>query len=191
MIPVIRTARLVLRALVEADAEAIFVARGDPEVCRYWSGPPHRDVEETRASLHGVNQGKGSTTWAITGPLGDEALGWVTLMHVRDGVDELGYLLRKQQWGHGYAREGVAAVIGHAFEALGKHRLSADIDPRNHASIRLVRQLGFVHEGLLRENWLVAGERCDSVIYGLLVQQWRASRAKAGESRIDAPPPSG
>ncbi len=177
------TPRLVLRPLLPSDADAMFIALGDPEVCRYWSSPAHENVEQTRAMLEPKPDAPYST-WAITGPLGDEALGWVYLGRVRDGVGELGYILRRQQWGHGYAGEGVAAIIDHAFSAEGMHRLMADIDPRNAGSIRLVERLGFAREGLLRENWVVAGERCDSVIYGLLEHQWRA-----GADERDGPRP--
>ncbi len=171
---VLRTPRLVLRPLTADDAEAIFVARGDPEVCRYWSSPAHQTVTQTRQALREAEAAADSATWAITVVGSDEALGWVTLRHLRAGVDEVGYILRRAAWGQGYATEAVGGALEHAFEQRGKHRVSADIDPRNEASIRVVERLGFVREGLLRDNWLVNGERCDSVIYGLLVERWRA-----------------
>ena len=43
-LPVLRTARLVLRRLEPSDAAAIHVARGDPEVCRYWEKPASAEV---------------------------------------------------------------------------------------------------------------------------------------------------
>ncbi len=167
------TERLRLRRLQVRDAEALFVARGDPEVCRYWSTPPHESVSDTRAELERFSSGGGAVSWAITTPPDDEALGWVTLIDVRPGVAELGYILRRALWGKGYAREAVQAMMHEVFSRGLIHRLAADMDPRNRASVKLVERLGFEREGLLRENWLVANERCDSVIYALLDRDYR------------------
>lgn len=49
--------------------------------------------------------------------------------------------------GQGYMSEGLALVLGYAFEHLRLHRLDAQIQPGNHASLRLVRRLGFRNEG--------------------------------------------
>lgn len=68
----------------------------------------------------------------------------------------------------------VATRARPAFGALELRRIEADIDPRNAASCRLVERLGFIREGLLRARWNVAGEICDSAIYGLLAQDREA-----------------
>jgi RimJ/RimL family protein N-acetyltransferase len=82
--------------------------------------------------------------------------------------------LRRDEWSKGYAREAGRAVLDFAFgEALQLHRLSADCDPRNVASARLMEQLGFRREGLLRQNWWLKGEWCDSVLFGLLATDRR------------------
>jgi ribosomal-protein-alanine N-acetyltransferase len=49
--------------------------------------------------------------------------------------------------GHGYMSEGLGLVLRYAFERLRLHRLDAQIQPGNHASLRLVRRLGFRNEG--------------------------------------------
>jgi [ribosomal protein S5]-alanine N-acetyltransferase len=49
--------------------------------------------------------------------------------------------------GQGYLSEGVGLVLRYAFEQLRLHRLEAQIQPGNHASVRLVRRLGFRYEG--------------------------------------------
>jgi RimJ/RimL family protein N-acetyltransferase len=56
------------------------------------------------------------------------------------------------------------------------HRVEADTDPRNAASLALLERLGFVREGILRERWIVGGEVADSVLLGLLAADWRAAR---------------
>lgn len=64
---------------------------------------------------------------------------------------ELGYVLAREHWGRGYAREGCQALIGEAFRQ-GAHRIYAECDPRNEASWRLLERLGMAREAHLRQN---------------------------------------
>jgi ribosomal-protein-alanine N-acetyltransferase len=59
----------------------------------------------------------------------------------------LGYYAAAPFMGRGYMSEGLRLVLRHAFGALGLHRLEANIQPGNRASIRLVRRAGFRREG--------------------------------------------
>lgn len=114
--------------------------------------------------------------WGIARREGDALIGTCTLYRI-DRVHrraEIGYILRRDQWGRGLAHEALVALLGFAFGALGLHRLEADIDPRNAASIRLVERLGFKREGHLRERYRIGGEIQDSFIYGLLEPEWRS-----------------
>ena len=60
----------------------------------------------------------------------------------------LGYYAGAPFMGEGYMREGLLLVLRHAFDTLGLHRLEANIQPANRASIRLVKRIGFRREGL-------------------------------------------
>lgn len=63
----------------------------------------------------------------------------------------LGYAAFLPYAGGGYMAEGVALAVRHAFEQLELHRVEADIQPGNAASIRLVQRLGFRREGFSPE----------------------------------------
>ena len=67
-------------------------------------------------------------------------------------------------------------MIAHAFDTLGLHRLEADTDPRNERCLKLLTRLGFREEGRLRERWHVGGEVQDSVLLGLLREEWVVGR---------------
>ena len=69
-------------------------------------------------------------------------------------------------------REAVAALLREAFTTMAFRRIEAEVDPRNSASMRLLRTLGFTQEGLLRQRWMTKGEARDVHMFGLLRQEW-------------------
>jgi RimJ/RimL family protein N-acetyltransferase len=167
-LPVIKTDRLVLRAIRADDAASLHVALSDEALMTWWSSGPHADLSESEDYVAiNARQENGYRCWAITAQ-DDVALGWVILIEKRSGVQELGYILRRDSWGRGYASEAAAAVIDYAFEALDTRRVFADVDPDNAASIELLKRLHFVAEGHLRDEWETHIGLRDSLIFGLL-----------------------
>jgi hypothetical protein len=92
---------------------------------------------------------------------------------------ELGYVLGQAHWGLGLMREALRSACAHAFGSLGIRRLEAEVNSSNVASMRVLRNLGFVHEGTLRKRWIAKGEAYDTDMYGLLAGAWSES-ANAG-----------
>lgn len=167
---VLETARLVLRPRHVDDAEALHATFADPEIMRYWSGPPHDDVAQTRADFE--RHDPAWRAWAITLKSDDTAIGMVAAGEKRQrNVTELGYMLARARWGSGIAREALGAVIDRIF-AEGQRKVFADTDPDNAASRGLLERLGFKLEGVLRAEWETHLGVRDSVIYGLLKAEW-------------------
>lgn len=165
--PVLKAAGVHLRPLEVADAAALFAAHSDPETHKYWSSPAHTSVEETARYVEDTLAMKGASVWAIT-ENGGEALGRIALFVLRDGVGEIGIVMRRDATGRGLASKALQLVGEHAFAKLGMHRLMADIDPDNSASISLFLRAGFQREGLLRANWKTHLGLRDSVIMAKL-----------------------
>ena len=172
--PTILTARLRLRQLTLDDAAALHPMLADSETMTWWSRAATASLEETRDYLAwNASLDPGHRCWAITMD-GNCALGWVVVIVRRHGVGEIGYILSREAQGHGLAREAVAGVISHVFANGWMRRLSADVDPDNLASIRLLVNLGFRREGLLREEWETHLGLRDSLMFGLLAREWQA-----------------
>jgi [ribosomal protein S5]-alanine N-acetyltransferase len=165
--PVLKAAGAHLRPLDVADAAALFAAHGDPETHKYWSSPAHGSVDETARYIEDTLAMKGASVWAIT-ENGGEALGRIALFALREGVGEIGIVMRRDATGRGLASKALQLVGEYAFGELGMHRLMADIDPDNSASISLFLRAGFQREGLLRQNWKTHLGVRDSVILGKL-----------------------
>lgn len=80
-----------------------------------------------------------------------EIVGVVNVNNVVKGAfrsASVGYYASQAHAGRGYMREGLTHIKQHAFRELGLHRIEANIQPDNTASIRLVRSCGFQREGL-------------------------------------------
>ncbi len=158
---------VVLRPLEIADAISLFPAHGDPQAHHFWSSPALSSAEETARYIEQTINMPGAHVWAITED-GGEALGRIALFVVRDGVGEIGIILRREAQGRGLAAKALNLVIDHGFNDLGLHRIAADIDPDNSASISLFLRAGFQREGLLRGNWKTHLGIRDSVIMARL-----------------------
>jgi RimJ/RimL family protein N-acetyltransferase len=170
--------RLTLRWLTSTDAPALFAIFSNPEVMRYWSTPPQRDLSEAIQMVQRVQADYESSSALRVGierNADGRLVGVCSLFRFDDSQHraEIGYALGRAFWGAGYMHEALQSFIDYAFYTLHLGRLEADIDPRNRASAKTLERLGFQREGYLRERWLVNGELSDSALYGLLRREWR------------------
>jgi ribosomal-protein-alanine N-acetyltransferase len=88
----------------------------------------------------------------------------------------LGYQVGAPYARHGYMSEAVGLALTYSFSQLGLHRLEANIQPGNAASIALVRRLGFSREGYSRRYLKVGGRWRDHERWAILSEDWRARR---------------
>jgi len=169
--PLLTTARLTLRQRTCDDAEALFQTMADPVAMRWWSRPPVATVADLRAYFG--EQHAYWRAWAVTHTGDPRAIGFVSAGEKRQGgVTEIGYLIARELWGIGVAREAVAAVVAQLF-AEGQRRVFADVDPDNAGSIQLLERCGFQREGRLRSEWHTHIGVRDSLIFGLLAGEGR------------------
>jgi ribosomal-protein-alanine N-acetyltransferase len=89
----------------------------------------------------------------------------------------LGYWIGAAHARQGYMREGLALALDHAFKAHRLHRLEANIQPTNTASIRLVDSLGFRLEGLSPKYLKIGGRWRDHERWAILSEEWRGAPA--------------
>ncbi len=178
--PILHTARLRLRPVADADAASLFAMHSSSHVLRYWDSPPWK--ERTRAqrfisaSRRMADEGSGARV-AVDRVSDGAFLGWCSLSGWNPDYRSasLGYCFDHAAWGHGYATEAAHAVLQWAFDTLDLNRVQAEADTRNLASVRVLEKIGFVREGMLREDCVVDGVVSDSWVFGLLRREWRPS----------------
>lgn len=176
LLPTLTGDGVLLRALTAYDAPAVLEIFGDPEVIRWMSIARLRDEDEARAFIADVDRLAETGTlfqWGIA--TGGEVVGTATLAHVdrRHRRAEVGFAVARRLWGRRIVSRALPALVAHAFETLDLHRLEADVDPENTASLRVLERNGFRREGHLRERYTQDGRWHDAVLLGLLRREWR------------------
>lgn len=158
----IETARLVLRRATIGDLGAFHAAMSNPQAMRYWSTLPHAEIEQTRLWLTGMIEADPATSDDFVIELDGAGIGKLGAYC----LPEVGFLLHPDHHGKGYAREALAAYTAY-IRSRGLPGLTADVDPRNAASLGLLTGAGFVETGRAERSWLVGEEWCDSIYLGL------------------------
>lgn len=111
----------------------------------------------------------------------DALLGMVNVNEIVRGAFQsafLGYWIGRPFARQGYMSEGLGLVLRRAFGPLKLHRVEANVQPGNAASIALVRRLGFRHEGRSERYLKVSGRWRDHERYALLAEEWRGRRGR-------------
>jgi RimJ/RimL family protein N-acetyltransferase len=150
------TKRLHLRRPTLADAADVFEYASDPEVTRHLAFPTHRSLEASEGfirSLPAPGPGNERYAWAITLAGSDRLIGVVEI-RIRATRADMGYVLARRWWGHGYMTEAVKPVVEWAREQESIHRVWATCDVENRASARVLEKVGMLREGVLR-RWEV------------------------------------
>ena len=159
---ILRTARLTLRRATMADLDAVHAMLSHPAAMRYWSTPEHETPEATRIWLASmVEAGAESDDFLIEhqGRVIGKAGAW--------RLPEVGYLVHPDHWGKGLAVEAMTAAVTHLFAAHDMAELTAEVDPRNAASLRVLEKLGFVETGRAARTMQWRDEWCDSLYLAL------------------------
>ena len=178
--PPLTTSRLQLRGITKSDSDNLFPMYSDIKTLEYWGRDPVQSPAEAwneiEKNMKCVESGS-AILWGIALRESNQLLGTCTIFKInqqnRNG--EIGYILNRDHWGKGLMTEAITCVLNYAFNDLELHRLEADTDPENLASLALLEKLGFQKEGYFRERWFVHGKWHDSVMLGLLQSEYTTS----------------
>ena len=169
----LRTERLLLRPARGDDLDVIHAILSNPTAMTYWSTPPHETVQQSRDWLQSMIDIEPAEGEDFIIECEGEVIGKAGLWR----FPEIGFILRPDFWGYGYAQEALKVVIGRAFDVHGLRRIEADVDPRNTSSLKLLSRLGFRETGRKERTWLVGDQWCDSVYLSLDAKNWQSAAA--------------
>lgn len=179
--PTLETPRLRLREINEDDAPALYAIHGDPLLMRWFGSDPLPDLDAARGLVRAfaawrelVNPG---TRWGIERRDAPGLVGSIGLFSWNRQWRKctVGYELAHAAQRQGLMREALCAVLPWGWTRMQLNRVEALIHPDNLASIRVVRALGFVEEGRLREVGRWGGRHHDMLQFSLLRREWPPS----------------
>lgn len=92
----------------------------------------------------------------------------------------LGYYLFEKFTGHGLMNEAVSLMLSHAFKTLRLHRIEANVQPQNIASIKVLEKNGFTKEGFSRKYLKIGGRWRDHERWAIIVEDWKSDGKQRG-----------
>ncbi len=181
--PTLETERLFLREIISDDAETVFQYLSDRDVIDYLEGNTD-SIEEAMGYISwccDAFQNNTDIRWGIELKGNRKLIGDCGFGHIDEPKrpTELGYMLDKEYWNHGYMSEALGEILRYGFHKLNLHRIQAWTHPDNKASSRILLKQGFIHEGLLREYVYIwhKGIYIDADMYSLLDKDYQRNKA--------------
>ena len=159
----LHTKRLILRGARQYDLLDLYAVFSNPRAMAYCSTAPHDSPACTQQNLDRlIASGQENPTYFVI-----EMNGRVIGTAGMHQSDEVGFLLHPDFWRQGIITEAMQAIIPYLFEVTSHSQLTADADPKNSASVGLLKSLGF-HETHRAENtFCIEGVWSDSVYFAL------------------------
>lgn len=146
------TERLIIRRFRRQDADDLYEYLSDPQVYRFEPGEP---IDRAQAAQRAAAMAGSPDFWAVELQAAGKVIGQVYLKQIEPAEHltcELGYILNPAYQRQGYGSEAAAALVQYALAVGGMHRVVAHCNPENTASWKLLENIGFRREGLLKQN---------------------------------------
>jgi ribosomal-protein-serine acetyltransferase len=169
-----------LRPLVEADVEPLYaLVDEDREALAEWMPwAPGQTLEGTREFVAEARAQEARGDGFQAAILVDGEVAGVVGFHAIDLVNRatsIGYWLSSRRQGNGAMTAAVRAMLDHAFEVRGLHRVAIHAAVGNRRSRAIPERLGFVEEATMRDSQRVGDRWLDGVLYSMLAPDWPGS----------------
>ena len=147
---VLETERLTLRRMDHSDLEDLAQLLSNPQVMRYWPAPFDREQSQQWIQRQQSRYARdGCGYWLAHARETGHCVGQAGLCVLEiDGQPEhaIGYILRTDCWGRGYATEAATAIIDWARNELNISRIVCPVRPENEPSVAVAKRLGLTEE---------------------------------------------
>ncbi len=179
---ILQTKSLTLRPCQPADRNDFIALERDAEVMRFLNGghPVDRATVDPDDVTFLMPNGTEPHVWTARSTGTGAFVGWFCLWPEAENRAELGYRLRRKDWGQGLATEGALALVEWGFNIVGHDKIDATTMVVNHASRRVMEKIGMHYErtehGTYRDPF--AGSEHGDVWYALTRPQWMARNSR-------------
>jgi RimJ/RimL family protein N-acetyltransferase len=187
-LPVMTGSKVTLRELEVSDAAPLFAMLTPEEVSRFISPPP-TTVEgfEKFITWARAERAAGRYVCFAVVPHGmNTAIGLFQVRQLEAGfaTGEWGFALGSAFWGTGIFIDAGQLVVDFAVETLRVDRLEARACVANGRGNGALRKLGAVQEGVLRRSFLKNGQFLDQMLWSILAEEWRQTKALWGPAVV-------
>lgn len=169
--PILTTPRLRLEPLGPQHLEGTWAGLQNPESLRLTGTHARFTRCQTGEWLARLATIDGRADWAIVLASDGSHIGEVVLNDYDEDNSSIGFriaLNADARFGQGFGTEATRAVVGHAFDVIGVHRISLEVYAFNPRAQRVYQKVGFRVEGRLRDALHWNGEWIDAVVMGML-----------------------
>lgn len=177
MFPILETERLLLREIIEKDADAIYQCFSNEEVMKYYGQTVFTELKQAQTMIEffaSHYKERKSVRWGIELKEAPGLIGTIGLNNLLEKYKraEIGYELHPDYWRSGYISEALKEVLSYAFQELDLQRIGAIVFLENKASNHLLTKLGFQKEGVLRDYIYQDGLSYDTNVFSLLKKEF-------------------
>jgi RimJ/RimL family protein N-acetyltransferase len=180
-LPTLTGERVTLREVRESDAAALLAMLTTDEVAEFVSPLP-RTVDGFAgfiAEAHHDRTRGNSFCYGVVPHGYDDAMGLFQVRQLEPGFGsaEWGFAIGSPFWGSGVFLDGARTVIDFSFGVVGVHRMEARSIASNGRGNAALRKVGATQEGILRRSFQRNGLFFDQILWSILKEDWRQSKA--------------
>ena len=175
---VLQTTRLTLSPCSPSDRADFIDLELDPEVMRFLNGGHAVDQERIDPNATFLMpRGTEPHVWTARRTNSGAFVGWFCLWPENETLAELGYRLRRMDWGQGLASEGASALVNWGFRSAGYDKIVAGTMAVNHASRRVMEKVGMRYARTVSTDYPdpIPGSEHGDVWYELIRSDWNGS----------------
>jgi RimJ/RimL family protein N-acetyltransferase len=177
---VLQTMQLTLSPCGPRDRADFIDLELDPEVMRFLNGGQAVDPEQIDPNAAFLQpRGTEPHVWTARRTASGAFVGWFCLWPESETSAELGYRLRRMDWGQGLASEGASALVDWGFRSGGYDKIVAGTMAVNHASRRVMEKIGMKYARTVSVDWPdpIPGSEHGDVWYAVTRSEWTADSA--------------
>ncbi len=187
-LPVLAGSKVTLRELEITDAPSLFAMLTPEEVSRFISPPP-TTVQGFEKFITWARAERAAGRYVCFGVVPHGMTTAIGLFQVRQlepgfATAEWGFALGSNFWGSGMFIDGGRMVVDFAIEVLNVRRLEARAAVANGRGNGALRKLGAVQEGVLRRSFLKNGQHLDQMLWSILSEEWKQTKATWGRGLV-------
>ena len=143
---VLRTKSLTLRLCCPSDRSDFIALELDPEVMHFLNGGAvDHATTDPKAVTFLMPRGTEPYVWTARRTVGNAFVGWFCLFPETKALAEIGYRLRRHDWGRGLASEGASTLVDWGFRSAGYEKVIACTMAVNKGSRRVMEKIGMKH----------------------------------------------